>query len=129
MKAKGLIKELKIDNYAKSSKDGIIRIDAIHKNKVGYHKRDKMCWAYFNEIYPIGLTKDFMDKNFESVSENTNGNSYVVAQYKIPNLVLRLELCDDCVVRLECDNLHRCRSVHQLQNLLSEGFVDFKIKL
>lgn len=39
------------------------KLTAVHLRKVGYHTRpDKMDWAYYNEIKPIPLSKEILEK-------------------------------------------------------------------
>ena len=42
----------------------VIRVDAIHHKKVGYHKTcDKLIWVNQSQIKPIKLSKDFLERN------------------------------------------------------------------
>lgn len=44
--------------------DKIIRVDAIHKRKVGYHARfDKLNFVFEDRLNPIPLTTEIIEKN------------------------------------------------------------------
>ena len=45
--------------------DKIIRVDAIHKRKVGYHVRfDKLNFVFEDRVNPIPLTTEILERNF-----------------------------------------------------------------
>lgn len=42
----------------------VIRIDAVHKRKIGYHKtKDKLTWLFSGQFEPIQLTHEILEKN------------------------------------------------------------------
>lgn len=47
----------------------VIRVDAVHKRKIGYHKtKDKLTWLFSGQFEPIPLTPDILEKNgFENI--------------------------------------------------------------
>ena len=54
------------------SHDGkVIRVDAVHKRKIGYHKtNDKLTWLFDGQFQPIQLTPEILEKNgFEGIKE------------------------------------------------------------
>lgn len=49
----------------------VIRVDAVHKRKIGYHKtKDKLTWLFCGQFDPIFLTPSILEKNgFEEIKE------------------------------------------------------------
>lgn len=42
----------------------VIRVDAVHKRKIGYHKtKDKLTWLFCGQFEPIQLTHEILEKN------------------------------------------------------------------
>jgi hypothetical protein len=42
----------------------VIRVDAVHKRKIGYHKtKDKLTWLFDGQFQPIPLTHEILGKN------------------------------------------------------------------
>lgn len=42
----------------------VIRVDAVHKRKIGYHKtKDKLTWLFNGQFEPILLTPEILEKN------------------------------------------------------------------
>lgn len=42
----------------------VIRVDAVHKRKIGYHKtKDKLTWLFDGQFQPIFLTTSILEKN------------------------------------------------------------------
>jgi hypothetical protein len=42
----------------------VIRVDAVHKRKIGYHKtKDKLTWLFSGQFEPIPLTAEILEKN------------------------------------------------------------------
>lgn len=42
----------------------VIRVDAVHKRKIGYHKtKDKLTWLFNGQFQPIPLTPEILEKN------------------------------------------------------------------
>lgn len=42
----------------------VIRVDAVHKRKIGYHKtKDKLTWLFSGQFEPILLTPEILEKN------------------------------------------------------------------
>lgn len=42
----------------------VIRVDAVHKRKIGYHKtKDKLTWLFSGQFEPIFLTPSILEKN------------------------------------------------------------------
>ena len=57
------VTELMIGNFVMLG-NKIIRVDAIHKRKIGYHIRfDKMNFVFEDRINPIPLTPEILEKN------------------------------------------------------------------
>lgn len=42
----------------------VIRVDAVHKRKIGYHKtKDKLTWLFDGQFQPIQITPEILEKN------------------------------------------------------------------
>jgi hypothetical protein len=42
----------------------VIRVDAVHKRKIGYHKtKDKLTWLFSGQFEPILITPSILEKN------------------------------------------------------------------
>jgi hypothetical protein len=42
----------------------VIRVDAVHKRKIGYHKtKDKLTWLFSGQFEPVPLTPEILEKN------------------------------------------------------------------
>ena len=42
----------------------VIRVDAVHKRKIGYHKtKEKLTWLFSGQFEPIPLTPEILEKN------------------------------------------------------------------
>lgn len=42
----------------------VIRVDSVHKRKIGYHKtKDKLTWLFSGQFEPIFLTPSILEKN------------------------------------------------------------------
>ena len=102
----------------------VIRVDAVHKRKIGYHKtKDKLTWLFSEQFEPIPLTPEILEKNgFEN-------QGYAI-----------LELEDDCIlsyyfheyrlIKYYKDNIpFRCQCVyaHELQHALKLCGIDKEI--
>jgi hypothetical protein len=50
----------------------VIRVDAVHKRKIGYHNtKDNLTWLFGGQFEPIPLTPEILEKNgFEYESKN-----------------------------------------------------------
>lgn len=105
----------------------VIRVDAVHKRKIGYHKtKDKLTWLFYGQFEPIQLTPEILEKNgFERENLITSYNHYT----GIDN---RVSLNDDfyCMNSRNMWNVHidsedyctiaNCEltHVHELQHIL-----------
>ena len=56
----------------------VIRVDAVHKRKIGYHKtKDKLTWLFCGQFEPIPLTPEILEKNgFERDKNISLYNAY-----------------------------------------------------
>lgn len=138
MKFKGIIRELRLDNYIICDQHyGVIKVDAIHRKKIGFHRNPgRLEWVYASNIHPIPITTDFLFRNFEFFSthmylqmgqETIDKSLYVLSVYKLPNTDRRLALYMDGSVTIEGNGL-RLHSVHQLQNALADNGIDVELK-
>lgn len=123
---KGLIKQLQLGNYVGvgNPKDNIaVKVDAIHNGKIGYHKTpDMLEWVRANQLYPLGITKSFLDGVYEHFDYNTTVgfHFYHVATginliYNETNNEVRISHC-----------MLTCKYLHQLQNLINFAFDNLK---
>lgn len=57
----------------------VIRVDAVHKRKIGYHKtKDKLTWLFDGQFEPILITKELLEKNgFKRENLITSYNHYI----------------------------------------------------
>lgn len=68
----------------------VIRVDAVHKRKIGYHKtKDKLTWLFSGQFDPIFLTPSILEKNGFVLNE-------VVKEYYIfRGIDNRVYICND----------------------------------
>lgn len=115
--------DYQLGNYVRY-KDNIIKIDAIHLRKVGFHSRnDKLAWVRIGCIEPIRITKVFMDKNFE-FNKDYYIKYFADTDIHLPyilnlsnNNTWNMILMDDSLT-IEDDPIIHIKYVHQLQNIL-----------
>ena len=111
--------DLQLGNYV-SYKGTIIKIEAIHAKKIGYHTRpDRLTWVRISMLEPIKLNTFIIERNFAFNHEYTStyGNGEVLFYkfgYKSWNLVW---LVEQEVLKIEDDPLITVVYVHELQNL------------
>ena len=69
----------------------VIRVDAVHKRKIGYHKtKDKLTWLFCGQFDPIQITPEILEKNGFKL------NDAVEDDYCIYNGIdNRVYLCND----------------------------------
>lgn len=114
----------------------VIRVDAVHKRKIGYHKtKDKLTWLFCGQFQPIFLTPSILEKNgFEL-------NKAVEDYYCIyDGIDERVSLCNDKEymnsdnewdVHIDSEDYSTIASceltyVHELQHLLKLCNIDFE---
>ena len=123
---KGLIKQLQLGNYVGigNLEDNVtVKVDAIHNGKIGYHKtQDRLEWVRANQLYPIRITKSFLDGVYIHFDYNkTVGfHFYNIATdinlvYNENNNEVRVSNC-----------MLTCKYLHQLQNLINFTFDNLK---
>lgn len=67
----------------------VIRVDAVHKRKIGYHKtKDKLTWLFSGQFDPIFLTPSILEKNGFRVEHN-------IGFYALIGIDDRVELQND----------------------------------
>ena len=68
----------------------VIRVDAVHKRKIGYHKtKDKLTWLFCGQFDPVFLTPSILEKNGFVLNE-------VIKEYYIfRGIDNRVYLCND----------------------------------
>lgn len=130
--------ELQLGNLVLLS-DKIIRVDAIHKRKIGYHVRfDKLKFVFEYIVNPIPLTPEILEKNgFVNQDGDeyklfvADAESYYFGFYSV-RYYFSLKLL--CVVK---DNKNGAQSevkgqytyVHELQNALQLCGIEKAIEL
>jgi hypothetical protein len=105
----------------------VIRVDAVHKRKIGYHKtKDKLTWLFSGQFEPILLTPEILekngferDKNISLYNAYTGINSRVTLRDDFMSMNSRnmwdvhVDSEDFCTIA-NCELTY----VHELQNLL-----------
>jgi len=70
-----IINELTLGNQViivkNDKQEMVVTVAAIHRNKIAYHERpDRLTWVTANNIKPLPITKEFLDRNFVPVEDN-----------------------------------------------------------
>jgi hypothetical protein len=114
----------------------VIRVDAVHKRKIGYHKtKDKLTWLFSGQFQPILLTPEILKKNGFIREENIQLYNHYTG---IDN---RVSLNDDfyCMNSRNMWNVHidsedycsiascELTYIHELQHLLKLCRIDKEI--
>lgn len=116
----------------------VIRVDAMHKRKIGYHKtKDKLTWLFSGQFEPIPLTPEILRKNGFIREENIQLYNHYTG---IDN---RVSLNDDfyCMNSRNIWNVHidsedyssiascELTYVHELQHLLKLCKINFEFNI
>jgi len=104
----------------------VIRVDAVHKRKIGYHKtKDKLTWLFSGQFDPIFLTPSILKKNgFKDLCYNHH-NEYI----GIDDRVVLSNYKEDIItnnewhVQVDSEDIHtiaicEITYVHELQRIL-----------
>lgn len=104
----------------------VIRVDAVHKRKVGYHKtKDKLTWLFSGQFEPIFLTTSILEKNgFEDQGfRHHNELNGIDDRVVLSNERERMNSVNEWYVHI--DSIYYCTIanceltyVHELQHLL-----------
>jgi hypothetical protein len=116
----------------------VIRVDAVHKRKIGYHKtKEKLTWLFIGQFEPILLTPEILEKNgFERDKNISLYNAYT-------GINSRVTLHDDFMLmnsrnmwHVHVDSEDYCTIanceltyVHELQQLLRLCKIDFEFSV
>lgn len=115
----------------------VIRVDAVHKRKIGYHKtKDKLTWLFDGQFQPIQLTPEVLEKNGFRVEHN-------IGFYALIGIDDRVELQNDkeymnsrneWYVHIDSEDyctIANCELtyVHELQHILRLCKIDKEIVL
>ena len=123
---KGLIKQLQLGNYVgigKPEDNIVVKVDAIHNGKIGYHKTpDRLTWVNANQLYPIQITKSFLDGVYESFGKNETVDVIFYHVATDINIAFYESSNYACVL----GNNLKCKYLHQLQNLINFAFDNLK---
>jgi hypothetical protein len=116
----------------------VIRVDAVHIRKIGYHKtKEKLTWLFSGQFEPILLTPEILEKNgFERDKNISLYNAYT-------GINSRVTLHDDFMLMnsrnmwdVHIDSEDYCTIanceltyVHELQHLLRICKIDFEFSV
>ncbi len=135
MKTKGVLGQIQLDDLVVVADAGVVRVDAVHRKKIGYHRRETiMAWAWADTVSALPIDEKFMDANFweritESVYSEGNDGVEVVAMWWSELCGYEFQLTADGKVRVfdQCGMpAYECSEVHRLQNWLRDrGFARF----
>ena len=113
----------------------VIRVDAVHKRKIGYYKtNDKLTWLFDGQFQPIQLTPEILEKNGFRVEHN-------IGFYALIGIDDRVELQNDkeymnsrneWYVHIDSEDYSTIASceltyVHELQHILRLCKIDKEI--
>lgn len=113
----------------------VIRVDAVHKRKIGYHNtKDKLTWLFSGQFEPIQLTHEILEKNgfenqgFRHHDEYDGINDRVV----LSNYKDYMNSANEWYVRIDSEDycsIARCELtyVHELQHILRLCKIDKEI--
>lgn len=103
----------------------VIRVDAVHKRKIGYHKtKDKLTWLFGGQFQPIPLTTEILEKN--GLTKNCYASFFKEDKY----MALEITTEDDGIYwTINCNEygILKLESVHQLQHALKLCEIDKEI--
>ena len=65
MGTKGILGQVQLDDLVVVADAGVVRVDAVHRRKLGYHRRETvMAWAWADTVSALPIDEKFMDANF-----------------------------------------------------------------
>lgn len=110
----------------------VIRVDAVHKRKIGYHKRkDQLIWLFEGQCEPIRLTKEILEKNGFILDIY---NSLILPKNNYATYIARVLWDCDCKNEIWClaveirkGELTTIYHIHELQHLLKLCKIDKEI--
>jgi hypothetical protein len=94
----------------------VIRVDAVHKRKIGYHKtKDKLTWLFSGQFEPIPLTPEILEKN--GLTNDYHG-SYFEEDEHISLEISSSEYGIYWTINCHEYNILKLEYVHELQHAL-----------
>ena len=110
----------------------VIRVDAVHKRKIGYHQaKDKLTWLFYGQFEPIPLTPEILEKNGFKMEFYSDYKVYELNNFKVcKSYCDYFEICDlwkDSDFGWEIISFCPCIYVHQLQHALKLCGIDKEI--
>jgi hypothetical protein len=94
----------------------VIRVDAVHKRKIGYHKtKDKLTWLFSGQFEPIPLTPEILEKN--GLTNDYHG-SYFEEDEHISLEISSSEYGIYWTINFHEYNILKLEYVHELQHAL-----------
>lgn len=114
----------------------VIRVDAVHKRKIGYHKtKDKLTWLFSGQFEPIQLTHEILEKNgferegvivslYEGIDHRVTIHDDKEYMNSNNEWYVHVDSEDFCSIA-NCELTY----VHELQHLLRLCKIDKEIKL
>lgn len=135
MGTKGILGQVQLDDLVVVADAGVVRVDAVHRRKLGYHRRETvMAWAWADTVSALPIDEKFMDANFwerisESVYSEGNDGAEVLAKWWSELCGCEFQLLSGGKLRIfdQCGApTYECSEVHRLQNWLRDrGFGKF----
>lgn len=114
----------------------VIRVDAVHKRKIGYHKtKDKLTWLFCGQFDPIFLTPSILEKNgfIKGDTMDLGDEIYCVKLFNIhyDNEERQFWVCNffESEYGTEINDIFQIKYVHELQHALRLCKVDKEIVL
>jgi hypothetical protein len=103
----------------------VIRVDAVHKRKIGYHKtKDKLTWLFSGQFEPIPLTPEILDKNADFHRDEKYYKYYVFSEeIDIYGNSISVEICESrgtvyWTINGNEYGITKLKYVHELQHVL-----------
>lgn len=111
--------ELTIGDWVSLPNCEHIKVDAVHRRKIGvHHRKDKLQWYFEGSINPIPLTKEILEKNFGQRRGKGGVFFHFIGSNGICDYIIEYYKEDFGFCRDHGGLLCRIKYVHQLQHLL-----------
>jgi hypothetical protein len=116
----------------------VIRVDAVHKRKISYHKtKEKLTWLFSGQFKPIPLTPEILEKNgFEHIKQKVIIPSKSQEEVEVEYMYCKGLPCSFDIIHgylMFNSNIDLCsirmlvNYVHELQHLLKLCGIDKEI--
>jgi hypothetical protein len=113
----------------------VIRVDAVHKRKIGFHKtKDRLTWLFCGQFEPILLTNSILEKNgfenqgfrhhdeYDGIDDRVVLSNYKEYMNSANEWYVRIDSEDYCTIA-SCELTY----VHELQHILRLSKIDKEI--